>query len=113
MKGLEIVNWLIKNYEEGVKIFSDKLKLSKNHFEKCVNKPFLEKNKELLECAKQLKQELERKEKLEEVVEILRPIICIGENIEEGGNEYWLASDRRLFHLTKEQYELINEVLSK
>jgi hypothetical protein len=69
---------------------------------------FLKNIKEIVEKNKELKSELT---KYKRAFEILKPIINIDNNIEEGGKEYWLSDIWGLRKLTKEQCELLEELM--
>jgi hypothetical protein len=49
--------------------------------------------------------------KYKRAFEILKPIINMDNNIEEGGKEYWLSDIWGLRKLTKEEYELLEELM--
>lgn len=49
--------------------------------------------------------------KYKRAFKILKPIINIDNNIEEGGKEYWLSDIWGLRKLTKEEYELLEELM--
>lgn len=65
-------------------------------------------NKNLYEENMKLNKELT---KYKRAFDILKPIINMDNNIEEGGKEYWLSNIWGLRKLTKEEYELLEELM--
>lgn len=87
---------------------------SKESLERLLNSPIVKmRNGSYLdiEIIKSIKQDLERLEKLEKAIEILKDYLMIKVSINRN-NEYCLdACDYAIPHLNKEEYDLLKEYL--
>ena len=63
------------------------------------------------EALQTLKEIVQKYDKYKRAFEILKPIINMDNTIEEGGKEYWLSDIWGLRKLTKEEYELLEELM--